>query len=287
MSRLFVFGCSFTNYAWPSYADLISDKFDYYENWGWPGLGNRAIAERIAECHAKNSFIETDTIIVQWSSHIRHDWFKTSTPDNKAWQTRGSIFNYLNEDTFDRKWIDTFWDEDAYFIHSINSMLLTQGLLKSCNCNWKMTTIADIKKLGNDYPEVDAYGERMTDTNNIWKKHPQLQMYKEMIFDKNLDNWITPIGLYAWQDTSTSFKFRNAKGVNKWIDYHPSAIQHSNWTTKELLPKLNLSQNLSNKALEWIDTINNIYDNSRYNFDVFCENINTDLKDWSTSYRGF
>ena len=55
-SRLFVFGCSFTMYEWPTYADFLGYEFDQFENWGFPGLGNRAIAERVAECHIKNNF---------------------------------------------------------------------------------------------------------------------------------------------------------------------------------------------------------------------------------------
>ena len=74
MKRLFAFGCSFTNYAWPSYADFLGYAFDKYENWGFPGFGNRAIAERVAECHAKNSLCKEDTVLVQWTSHTRNDF---------------------------------------------------------------------------------------------------------------------------------------------------------------------------------------------------------------------
>ena len=61
-SRLFTFGCSFTMYAWPTYADFLGYSFDEYENWAFPGLGNRAIAERIAECHVKNKFTEINDV---------------------------------------------------------------------------------------------------------------------------------------------------------------------------------------------------------------------------------
>ena len=53
MSRLFVLGCSFTNYAWPTWADMLGTEFEVYENWGYPGLGNRAICERLIELHAR------------------------------------------------------------------------------------------------------------------------------------------------------------------------------------------------------------------------------------------
>lgn len=71
MKRLFVFGCSYTSWNWPTYADIYAQQFDHYENWGHAGLGNRAIAERVAECHATNEFDKDDTVIVQWSSHLQ------------------------------------------------------------------------------------------------------------------------------------------------------------------------------------------------------------------------
>lgn len=288
MKRLFAFGCSFTNYAWPSWADMLGNNFDYYENWAWPGLGNRGIAERVAECYARNKFTKEDTVIIQWSSHIRHDWFKTNTPDNRGWQTQGSIFNYLNEDIFDRKWIDTFWDERAYFVHSMNAILLTQGILNSSGCKWKMTTIADIEKLGADYPESkESHGEVIGSITDIWKENEELSIYKKSIFEDNSDKWITPLGLHAWNNIDTSYKFRDKKYPSKWIDYHPSIDQHKEWLYNNLIPSLGLSQIVPDQTKKWIDNINNIYENSRYDFDTFCGNINNNLKDWKTSYRGF
>ena len=52
--RLFVFGCSFTKYYWPTWADIIGQEFEYYENWGEIGSGNLRIAHRITECVYKN-----------------------------------------------------------------------------------------------------------------------------------------------------------------------------------------------------------------------------------------
>lgn len=34
MTRLFTFGCSFTKFFWPTWADILGQEFDYYENWG-------------------------------------------------------------------------------------------------------------------------------------------------------------------------------------------------------------------------------------------------------------
>ena len=51
MRRLFTFGCSFTAYGpIPTWADFLGLEFEQYENWGMSGIGNRGIAERVAEC---------------------------------------------------------------------------------------------------------------------------------------------------------------------------------------------------------------------------------------------
>jgi hypothetical protein len=290
MKRLFVFGCSFTHYAWPSWGDMLGNHFDYVENWGWPGLGNRAIAERISECHAKNSFTKDDTVVVQWSTHVRHDWFRTDDPHAIGWQTNGSIFNYLNEDTFDRKWIEKFWDERAYFMHNMNFMLLVQNMLDAVNCTWFMTTITDFSKLGKDYPQdKKRHGETVNNNiENIWEENESLKFYKTSVFENRNDKWITPLGLHAWKDFSKSYKFRDKMYPSKWTDFHPSIDQHSEWLYNELIPRLGLSQNKPEKTVKWIDTVNKIYnDNSRYDFDKFCITVNIELTDWIIPYRGF
>ena len=32
-TRLFTFGCSFTQYMWPTWADILSKNFNFYESW--------------------------------------------------------------------------------------------------------------------------------------------------------------------------------------------------------------------------------------------------------------
>ena len=109
--RLFTFGCSYTSYAWPSWANFLSLEFDFFENWGLAGIGNRAIAERVAECNARHHFTKDDTIIVQWTSHIRNDYYLNTESEGspRGWKTRGSIFNYINGKVYDRRWVNTFF----------------------------------------------------------------------------------------------------------------------------------------------------------------------------------
>lgn len=53
MSRLFAFGCSFTHYKWPTWADIVARDFKVYENWGRGGAGNFYPYSALIECHTK------------------------------------------------------------------------------------------------------------------------------------------------------------------------------------------------------------------------------------------
>ena len=86
MKRLFTFGCSFTNYRWPTWADIVSQDYDYYENWGQRGGGNKYIYFSLIECHQRNNITADDTVMIMWSSQAREDKFL----DNK-WYTPGAI----------------------------------------------------------------------------------------------------------------------------------------------------------------------------------------------------
>lgn len=288
MSRLFTFGCSYTSYSWPTWADFLGTEFDEFYNYGWPGLGNRAIAERIAEAHARHNFNKNDIVVVQWSTHIRNDWYSSTHPNNIGWRTQGSIFNGLNSDIYDKKWIDTFWDENAYILHTLNNIFLAQNLLENVGCKWAMTSITYINRLGSDYPQNTEHVENIQEKEiNLWISHPHLEMYKTEIFEKRQERWALPIGIHSWKNTDLSFKFRDLKNPKLWIDWHPSVIQHNRWLSEELKPVLGISQISSNKTKEWIDKVNDVYDDSRKDFDLFCTNINKQLDDWINPYRGF
>lgn len=277
MARFFAFGCSFTSWNWPTWADFYARNFNYYENWGHAGLGNRAIAERVAECNIKNKFTQDDTVIVQWSSHLRHDYMRFDKDNKETWQTKGSLFSYQNKDVFNDDWKKKFFDEKAYFLSNLNSILLTAGLLKSTGCNFMFTSINNLETLGTDIPHQKEQGENLRNTPelaNAWDEYG-LQEYK-YIFDE--DYWLEPVGLYAWFRQDYSWHFRDKDG-NKWIELHPSPIQHLNWVMD------NLSHNLDQHQQIMIDNINNVKTDD---YKETIKNItNLKIESWDRTYRGY
>lgn len=290
MSRLFTFGCSFTKYGWPTWADLLGLEFDYSENWGVAGIGNVAIAQRIIECNSKHRFTQDDTIVVQWSSHLRNDFhrFSKNPADDTSypgWNTNGSIFNYMNANRYDNKWIDRFFDEKSYVMYSLNAMLATKQILQNSKCNWAMTSIGDFAFLGNDFFNVDGYNEQTFKVNNIWKDYPEFQHYQHSIWNED-DQWCTPIGSFAWKDPSKLRTWLTQDREKYWTDPHPSLVQHAEWLTTVLKPKLNLQTDITSKQADWITRVT-LLESQINELDQFCSILNKTLPNWDTSYKGY
>lgn len=90
--RIFTFGCSLTQYFYPTWADLVithyEDKHDAHgTNWGRSGAGNQYIATRIWEANSIHNFNKDDIIFVQWTSMFREDRYH----EDHGWSCPGGF----------------------------------------------------------------------------------------------------------------------------------------------------------------------------------------------------
>lgn len=301
MQRLFTFGCSFTQYLWPTWADLLGTEIPLHFNWGNAGLGNRAIAERVAEAHARTQFTPDDIVIVQWSSHLRHDWMRTNIPktDNSLWRTKGSIFTKHNATVFDNRWINTFWDEKAYYIHTMNNILLTQGLLKSTGVKWMMTSMNDLSKVGNEISADTMHGEYHLEGRKLYdalNEDSEISFYKEAVWTNHADHWVDPIIEAQMQAQELSWWFkgnpddgkvhdRPLRGDGCWQEAHPSVEQHALWLL-ELKQRMGEEPTLTASQRDLINEFNEIKARTATYLDFENEVRKTD---WYKPYtcRGF
>jgi len=109
--RFFAFGCSFTCYLWPAWADLIASEMPdaEYINLGRSGSGNTLISYRIAEANNIFKFTETDLVMVLFTSYTREDRW---VPE-QGWLTGGNV--YCNQ-IYPKSWVKEFAHEDGYLI---------------------------------------------------------------------------------------------------------------------------------------------------------------------------
>lgn len=126
--RLFTFGCSFTKYSWPTWADILGTKFVEHNNWGMPGAGNQYIFNSLVECSKRNQFKAGDTVIIMWTTVSRYDYYA-----NGKWQALGEVL--LNQ-TFPKKFTETFFDFRGYLIRDLAVMSAAKSLLESCGVEY-------------------------------------------------------------------------------------------------------------------------------------------------------
>lgn len=138
MSRLFTFGCSFTNYRWSTWADCLAPEFDYFENWGQAGGGNQFIFNSVMEADQRHHFGADDTVVVCWTSIDREDRYV-----DHRWHTPGNAFFATN--VFNPEYLKTHIDERGYLIRDLAAIKAVKTLLENRpGLRWEFLSMVEI-----------------------------------------------------------------------------------------------------------------------------------------------
>jgi hypothetical protein len=213
MSRLFTFGCSFTQYMWPTWADIVAyDMGIEYHNFAIAGLGNVGIQHRILEADIKHNFQKDDIILILWTSWCREDRVK-----NNQWNACGSVLNPDNGQ-YDRSFVKKYWDYSNDIVKNSTAIITTNRLYEN-NIRWQAQ--------GSPFFMLEY------DTIKQSNEKALIKLYK-----KHLPK-IDKISTFADQDEPLAFKFVN--------DCHPDVKKHLSYVEDNIYIKLNLTLKASTK----------------------------------------
>ena len=274
MSRLFVFGCSFTNYDWPTWADLLSLEFEEYQNWGLPGIGNRAIAERLSECHARNVINKDDVVIIQWSSHIRNDWYKDTFNKKENAIDGWAVYHDSSFYNKNKKHANALFSERGFVLHTLNMIILAQELLKSAGCTWLMTSLGDIRNLGYDtvFSKREHIGVsdqsaieiiKNSEEWPIWKLFPEFRIYEKHIWENS--KWVDPLFEFVKLNKNDIWTFEK----DKYVDLHPTPYMHNLWLNEKLKPLLDIVYNHDSSRSFIIEKFKKLKHSGKYSSEEF------------------
>jgi len=173
MDRLFTFGCSFTKYCWPTWADILAQSAEHYENWATPGGGNQYIFNSLIECHKRNSLTANDTVIIMWTSISREDRYIR----DKGWLTPGSIFNQTD---YDKNFVKNLADPYGYLIRDLAIISATRMILDQIGCQWHFLSMVPI-----EYHDDSTYFKKdLKITKEIKDLYQiELDLIKPSVFD--------------------------------------------------------------------------------------------------------
>lgn len=233
--RFFAYGCSFTNYAWPTWADLIGENFDEYFNYGRPGAGNFYIFNSLMETDQYHKITKDDLVIIQWSCSSREDRYK----DNK-WLTQGGVANYYTPAEMIK-----FFDFRGYVIKDAAVIKATKTFLDNTGCEYYFLSMVPLTT-NNTYK--DLFNADTTDVG---------QLYKDVL-DIIKPSFEEVIG------TTGSIRPVTVNNVTI-LDCHPLPSEHYDYISKVLPNKLLPSRSVADELdLELANIYTDIEDYNKW-----------------------
>jgi hypothetical protein len=157
--RLITFGCSFTDYSWPTWADIMARDLDCeYENWAIGGGGNQQIARRILYRDQQFGWQPDDIVLVQWTSITREDRFYET-----QWVSQGSVSLAPH---YGSKWVEQYWSWNNDVINTAQARMTTELILKDrlkyqMAMTWGDANLAETNKI------TDFWRERLTPCDEL------------------------------------------------------------------------------------------------------------------------
>lgn len=225
--RVFAFGCSYTNYVYPTWANIVFSEMPNIEhyNLGKSGAGNTYIANKVIEANTRYKFNEDDLVMVLWSSYYREDRYI-----NGSWQCHGNIFN---QGFYNKNFVMNYVDVKGCLIRDFALISLTDSLLKLLPCD-------SFSMLSSDH------NEELWATNDELDTTDVLDTYSEV-----LNNYSTPMNQVV-SNRKHGFVERQLAD-NTLIDHHPSPYDYY-----EYLCSINFP--LTSKAKTYVDDVMNKLD---------------------------
>lgn len=155
MRRFFAFGCSFTYYSYPTWADIIGNHYDEYYNLGMLGCGNEFIENMVHEADFFKQLGPEDTVVVMLTGYSRNDSFV-----DLQWRGRGNVFAQANEQLYTQKWFQEHWSIEQGILTTWRAERNIRHLLASKGCTFRILAAMPLL-LGNtlnDHDSQDQHG---------------------------------------------------------------------------------------------------------------------------------
>lgn len=237
-NRIFTFGCSYTLYQWPTWADILINDADIPGyNYALPGLGNVGIFHKIIEADIRHGFDRNDCILICWSSWMREDRYL-----NGEWKRFGNVYN---NDFYNRH----FWKycsrsndivKNSTAIIAINKLyndkIIFQGsMMEPADRFDFVKETEDCKNLEDFYypaffiPEENCWDNFIHDSYDEKDLHPTVSSHLQYL--ENI------VGYKCKESTKEEYNRIHKKiqiAAKKYPKYYQSKIQETLYQTKVL-----------------------------------------------------
>lgn len=202
MSRLFTFGCSFTNYKWRTWADILGGHYKHFENWGQSGAGNHYIFNAVMECDQRKKWQPNDTVVVCWTNVMREDRYF----ENRGWITLGNV---MSSPIFTKEFLADSVSERGNIIRDLAYIKAVKSLLQMRGVTWKFLSMCPFRQ---PEPWDDKIAHHSDDAYALYQD----------VLDSILPSFTEVLGHNFWEHDQHLRYHYSGGGV----DYHPTPREH-------------------------------------------------------------
>jgi hypothetical protein len=229
-NRFFAFGCSFTQYYWPTWADIIGQEFVNYTNYGRNGAGNFFIYQSLMEAIIKHNIDKDDLVMIMFSNVTREDRFVK----NRGWITPGNL--YFQQE-YDEKFLKNYLCDHGYLMRDLNLVTGCKLSLDSIGCDYKLMSMVPFSSKQSDsskMPEIDYL----------------LRFYKTTL-DAVEPNVLDTVFGGDWNTKQPRPTYNVHWQKEKYVDNHPTPSEHLDYL-QTVIPDIEISDN----TLKFVETAN-------------------------------
>jgi len=203
--RAFLFGCSFTDYMWPTWADLIAKEIEVTHVYAKPGAGNFYIYQAVAEAIMLHNITKDDLVMVMFSNVTREDRYTR----NEGWITPGNLFH---QDVYDDKFMKRFFCEKGYLMRDLSLIKGIDSILAQTGADYEFMSMINLDSLSSD-------NIKMTGVEDV------LVLYKDVIA-KIKPSVFEIIFNNDWNNRPNRPRYTAPWCTGIYTDNHPTPDEH-------------------------------------------------------------
>lgn len=241
--RFFAIGCSFTNWHWPTWANIIAEQYPHmkFYNFGFPGMGNEYIQIMLNQLTHSEKFNSRDLVGIMWSTFHRrssyrsgvvkkqvanscHDYFNPDVGSLERWSTAGDMVHVqnLHGDSLDS------WDDRGFLIRDCAVIDTTSTVLEHANFGaFQMMSVLPQHQVLYD---ASILATSKSDVYELYKHLPSKMISSDKDIINTLD-WTVDRTTVTWEKPWTPVGSGDMED-----DKHPSAIDWCNYLSASNFP---------------------------------------------------
>jgi len=232
--RLFTFGCSYTEYSYPTWADILGSTFSFYKNYGRGGASNYYIMSKFIESNQKHNFTSGDVVYVMFTgfsrfTYLRKELSKSVRDDGEYywhgdWVTNGEIENYFRstKDETTGKLLDSVWTTDLGIYMSYIAISTVRAILEKSGAEFRLMLAIDNRDFVNN-PKTYSLADDSIEAAKKFYELLDIKYSMDEWRDDNYDQSDRVVWDGAWEEVNCP---------SKRIDGHPTIKMHYDYIKK-------------------------------------------------------